>query len=93
MVIRAACGSECVRSGRDERARGARRSAGSEGRKRRKRQLLMVSARSGKALERGPENLVEHLEGHREMELGDVAYMLQVGRKSLGIGGSWCVRA
>jgi phthiocerol/phenolphthiocerol synthesis type-I polyketide synthase E len=47
-----------------------------------KRQLLPVSARSRPALERATEKLVEHLKRHPGLELGDVAYTLQVGRKS-----------
>jgi len=47
-----------------------------------KRQLLVISARSGPALERATENLAGHLKRHPELELRDVAYTLQAGRKS-----------
>jgi acyl transferase domain-containing protein len=48
----------------------------------RKRQLLVVSGRSSKALERATARLAGHLKQHPELELGDVAYTLQTGRKS-----------
>jgi acyl transferase domain-containing protein len=48
----------------------------------RRQQLLLLSARSSQALERATENLVAHLRQHPELELGDVAYTLQTGRKS-----------
>jgi len=46
-------------------------------------QLLVLSARSGPALERRTDDLVGHLEDHPEQSLADIAYTLQVGRSSL----------
>ncbi len=46
-------------------------------------QLLALSARTAAALEAVTDNLVRHLDEHPEQELADVAYTLQVGRKSL----------
>ena len=43
-------------------------------------QLLVLSARSGPALERATDNLVAHLDGHPEQPLADIAYTLQAGR-------------
>lgn len=45
-------------------------------------QLLVLSARSGEALERATENLARHLREHRELDLADVAYTLQAGRRA-----------
>ena len=44
--------------------------------------LLVLSARTEAALERASQNLIEHLEGHPEQALADVAYTLQVGRNA-----------
>jgi acyl transferase domain-containing protein len=43
-------------------------------------QLLFLSARTERALQRMSENLALHLRQHSELELADVAYTLQVGR-------------
>ena len=43
-------------------------------------QLILLSARTGTALERATENLFVHLKGQTEANLADVAYTLQVGR-------------
>ncbi len=45
-------------------------------------QLLLLSAKTGTALETATTNLVEHLKSHRDINLADVAYTLQVGRKA-----------
>jgi len=45
-------------------------------------QLLVLSARSERALERATDNLVAHLSKHPDENLADVAYTLQTGRKS-----------
>ena len=47
-------------------------------------QLLCLSARTDTALKRMTRNLREHLEAHRELALGDVAFTLQCGRAHLG---------
>jgi acyl transferase domain-containing protein/acyl carrier protein len=44
-------------------------------------QLLVISAKTESALEKATDNLVEHLNQHPELDLGDVAYTLQMGRK------------
>ncbi|WNG47515.1 SDR family NAD(P)-dependent oxidoreductase [Archangium minus] len=44
-------------------------------------QLLVLSARSGPALEEATARLATHLEQHPEVELADVAHTLQVGRR------------
>ncbi|EPX59034.1 Malonyl CoA-acyl carrier protein transacylase [Cystobacter fuscus DSM 2262] len=44
--------------------------------------LLVLSARSPDALEKATTNLAHHLEQHRELELADVAFTLQTGRKA-----------
>lgn len=44
-------------------------------------QLLVISAKTESALEKATDNLVEHLNKHPELDLGDVAYTLQMGRK------------
>lgn len=44
-------------------------------------QLLVISAKTESALEKATDNLVEHLKKHSELNLGDVAYTLQMGRK------------
>ena len=43
--------------------------------------LLVISAKTESALEKVTDNLVEHLNKHPELDLGDVAYTLQMGRK------------
>jgi acyl transferase domain-containing protein/acyl carrier protein len=43
--------------------------------------LLVISAKTESALETATDNLVEHLNNHPELDLADVAYTLQVGRK------------
>ena len=45
-------------------------------------QLLIVSAKTSTALDAATANLAEHLEKNPELKLGDVAYTLQVGRRS-----------
>jgi amino acid adenylation domain-containing protein len=45
-------------------------------------QLLMLSARSETALERATDNLVAHLKSKPHLNLADVAWTLQVGRRS-----------
>lgn len=44
-------------------------------------QLLTVSARSSSALDQARKNLGVHLKNHPEIDLTDVAYTLQIGRK------------
>jgi acyl transferase domain-containing protein len=43
--------------------------------------LLIVSARSAKSLERASMELARHLKQHHDLEIGDVAYSLAVGRR------------
>jgi acyl transferase domain-containing protein len=45
-------------------------------------QLLLLSAKTGAALEAMTVNLAEHLKRHSEEKFADVAYTLQVGRRS-----------
>jgi acyl transferase domain-containing protein len=45
-------------------------------------QLLVLSAKTKTALEAAGRNLSEHLEQHPDLELADVAFTLQVGRKA-----------
>ena len=45
-------------------------------------QLLLLSAKTGTALETATTNLAEHLKSHQDINLADVAYTLQVGRKA-----------
>jgi non-ribosomal peptide synthase protein (TIGR01720 family) len=47
----------------------------------REHQLLVLSARSAAALESATSRLAEHLKAHPELNLADVAYTLQTGRK------------
>jgi acyl transferase domain-containing protein/acyl carrier protein len=47
-------------------------------------QLLLLSAKNRSALERATDNLSSHIERHREQELADVSYTLQVGRSPFG---------
>jgi acyl transferase domain-containing protein/thioesterase domain-containing protein len=49
----------------------------------RDRQLLVLSARTREALERMSQNLATHLEQQPDLDLGDVAYTLALGRRSL----------
>ena len=44
-------------------------------------QLILLSAKSGTALEAATTNLADHLRQHHDTNLGDVAFTLQVGRK------------
>jgi len=44
--------------------------------------LLVLSARTGSALEKATDNLAEHLKEHPGFNLADVAYTLQVGRRT-----------
>lgn len=48
----------------------------------RRPQLLLLSARSDEALENATTGLTDHLLEHTEIELADVAYTLQVGRRA-----------
>ena len=50
----------------------------------RPRQLLVLSARTGSALEAATANLSRHLREHTELNLADAAYTLQVGRRPFG---------
>jgi len=45
-------------------------------------QLLVLSAKTGAALDNMTENLVQHLKEHRNLNLADIAYTLQVGRRN-----------
>ena len=44
-------------------------------------QLLLLSAKTSSALDRATEQLATHLREHREIDLADVAYTLQLGRR------------
>ncbi|MEM9271685.1 MAG: SDR family NAD(P)-dependent oxidoreductase [Cyanobacteria bacterium P01_F01_bin.143] len=44
-------------------------------------QILILSAKTESALETATDNLVTHLNNHPELDLADVAYTLQIGRK------------
>jgi len=44
-------------------------------------QLLLLSAKTGSALETATKNLIAHLRQHADLNLADVAYTLQVGRR------------
>jgi acyl transferase domain-containing protein/acyl carrier protein len=46
--------------------------------------LLVLSAKTNSALEAATTNLVEHLKQHADLDLADVAYTLQVGRRHFG---------
>jgi amino acid adenylation domain-containing protein len=48
----------------------------------RKFQLLVLSAKTERALDTATANLVEHLTHHPDINLADVAYTLEVGRKA-----------
>ncbi|AVH69212.1 type I polyketide synthase [Nostoc sp. 'Lobaria pulmonaria (5183) cyanobiont'] len=45
-------------------------------------QLLLLSAKTESALETATKNLVTHLKQHPELNLADIAYTLQVGRRA-----------
>jgi acyl transferase domain-containing protein/acyl carrier protein len=45
-------------------------------------QLLVLSAKTSSALDKATENLAAHLRAHPQVDLADVAYTLQVGRKA-----------
>jgi acyl transferase domain-containing protein/acyl carrier protein len=45
-------------------------------------QLLMLSARTSGALDRATANLCDHLKAHPQINLADVAYTLQIGRRA-----------
>jgi len=47
-------------------------------------QLLVLSAKTSSALDTATTNLVAHLKQHPELNLADVAYTYQVGRRALG---------
>uniref|UniRef100_UPI00110801D6 CurL C-terminal domain-containing protein n=1 Tax=Nostoc sp. PA-18-2419 TaxID=2575443 RepID=UPI00110801D6 len=49
----------------------------------RTQQLLMLSAKTTSSLEKATANLIGHLQQHPELNLADVAYTLQVGRRVL----------
>lgn len=49
----------------------------------RDRQLLVLSAKTKSALDRMSENLALHLEQHADIDLGDAAYTLAMGRRPL----------
>ncbi|HYN22225.1 MAG TPA: SDR family NAD(P)-dependent oxidoreductase, partial [Thermoanaerobaculia bacterium] len=53
------------------------------GKESRRRQLVVLSARTEAALERATQNLADHLRRQPELELADVAYTLQMGRVEL----------
>ncbi|UKP00584.1 type I polyketide synthase [Nostoc sp. UHCC 0870] len=55
------------------------RGAGEQGRD---YQVLVLSAKSEKALEQATINLATHLQKHPELDLADVAYTLQIGRRA-----------
>lgn len=59
---------------REQRRRGARE-------QRRNYQLLVLSAKTDSALETATKNLSQYLTQHSDLNLADVAYTLQVGRK------------
>jgi acyl transferase domain-containing protein/acyl carrier protein len=46
--------------------------------------LLVLSAKTGSALEAATSRLLEHLGAHRELDLADVAYTCQAGRTAFG---------
>lgn len=48
----------------------------------RERQLLVISARSGDALEQARENMIRHLESHGDINAADVAYTMSMGRRA-----------
>ncbi|MEH2435908.1 MAG: beta-ketoacyl synthase N-terminal-like domain-containing protein [Nostoc sp.] len=55
---------------------------GAQGREQgRNYQLLCLSAKTGSALEQATANLITHLKEHPELDLGDVAYTLNSGRR------------
>jgi len=50
----------------------------------RPQQLLLISAKTGTALNTITSNLVAHMKEHPQVNLADVVYTLQVGRKAFG---------
>ncbi|GGA37433.1 hypothetical protein GCM10007416_07930 [Kroppenstedtia guangzhouensis] len=56
------------------------------------RHLLVLSARSETALAQAAENLADHLEKHPGLQMADVAYTLQVGRRGFPVRRSLVVR-
>ncbi|ACB52422.1 polyketide synthase type I [Crocosphaera subtropica ATCC 51142] len=62
-------------------SKGDRRGISQGGQAGGKSYLLPLSAKTATALEKARENLVNHLKEHPELNLGDVAYTLQVGRR------------
>jgi amino acid adenylation domain-containing protein len=48
----------------------------------RSKHLLLLSARSPAALDQATDNLVEHLQSHPDLDLADVSWTLQVGRRA-----------
>jgi acyl transferase domain-containing protein len=65
-----------------EEAPAAAPSRGEPARPQRPWQLLVLSAKSATALDRATLHLAEHLGDRPELELADIAYTLQVGRKA-----------
>jgi acyl transferase domain-containing protein/acyl carrier protein len=59
----------------EKRARRAKREE-------KKSHLLIISAKTSSALDAATENLVAHLQQHPDLNLADVAYTLQVGRRN-----------
>ncbi|MGB7443480.1 MAG: SDR family oxidoreductase [Coleofasciculaceae cyanobacterium] len=53
-----------------------------QGSKKSKSQLLLISAKTSSALEKATFNLANHLKQHPKLNLADVAYTLQVGRRA-----------
>ena len=47
-------------------------------------QLILISAKTGGALESATTNLAEHLKRHPELNMADVAFTTQVGRRPFG---------
>jgi len=50
----------------------------------RPKQLLVLSAKTSSALDTATANLLEHLKQHPDLNLADVAYTCQIGRRALG---------
>src|SRR5205807_266001 len=44
--------------------------------------LLILSAKTATALEAASERLAQHLKSHRDLDLADVAFTLQTGRRA-----------
>jgi len=51
--------------------------------------MLVLSARTATALDTATANLAQHLETHPELNLADVAWTLQTGRKPFLIAARW----